>query len=351
MSISPARLAANQRNALKSTGPTTLAGKARSRLNAFQHGLAGAGDILGPGEDADLVAARTEAFAAEFHAVGVAGEFLAHRVAVLSVRMDQAEADGNGALLAHVHAARLEFDAARVSELDRLVNLLTRRQAMHAARVELEQMPDGIDRLMPFWDRQHQAIEAQPDEAETRLRIGSLLALTDEQVAQFTPAQIIDRIEAERARLRSVDEITRAGRLAAIDRDRDAAGRAARLDPPREVIQIRRYDAAAERGFYRAVRAIQDLRRNADRANKEDRAVAQPVPSKEVVATQIVPPSVATPPALPSVPAPLGSFRAVAKVGPTLTFTAAASLAAPVAGTQPNRSARRAERKRAKNRR
>ncbi len=36
---SPARIAANQANALRSTGPTTEAGKARSRTNALKHGL------------------------------------------------------------------------------------------------------------------------------------------------------------------------------------------------------------------------------------------------------------------------------------------------------------------------
>lgn len=37
--ISPAKVAANRRNAQKATGPRTAEGKARSRWNAVQHGL------------------------------------------------------------------------------------------------------------------------------------------------------------------------------------------------------------------------------------------------------------------------------------------------------------------------
>jgi hypothetical protein len=36
---SPAKIEANRRNALRSTGPRSLSGKARSRRNAFKHGL------------------------------------------------------------------------------------------------------------------------------------------------------------------------------------------------------------------------------------------------------------------------------------------------------------------------
>ena len=39
MAISPAKLAANRRNATRSTGPRSLSGKARSSLNATRHGL------------------------------------------------------------------------------------------------------------------------------------------------------------------------------------------------------------------------------------------------------------------------------------------------------------------------
>ena len=45
------QIAANRENALKSTGPATLAAKARVRYNALKHGLAARHAVLVPGED------------------------------------------------------------------------------------------------------------------------------------------------------------------------------------------------------------------------------------------------------------------------------------------------------------
>jgi hypothetical protein len=52
MPVSDKRIAANRRNAQKSTGPRTEAGKQRSRLNARRHGLTGFYLCDGEGEDA-----------------------------------------------------------------------------------------------------------------------------------------------------------------------------------------------------------------------------------------------------------------------------------------------------------
>jgi hypothetical protein len=46
------QIEANRRNALKSTGPKTLAGKEQSRCNAVRHGLT-AETVIGALEDAE----------------------------------------------------------------------------------------------------------------------------------------------------------------------------------------------------------------------------------------------------------------------------------------------------------
>jgi len=46
--VSERQMAANRRNAQSSTGPRTAEGKARSRLNAWKHGLSGHTIVVGP---------------------------------------------------------------------------------------------------------------------------------------------------------------------------------------------------------------------------------------------------------------------------------------------------------------
>jgi hypothetical protein len=71
--------AANQSNALHSTGPKTPQGKAVVRLNALRHGLL-ARDVLLPGEVADAFEALWNQVRAELSPSGPIEEFLAERV-------------------------------------------------------------------------------------------------------------------------------------------------------------------------------------------------------------------------------------------------------------------------------
>jgi len=59
---SPAQIAANRANALKSTGPRSAEGKSASRFNALKHGMDAASIVI-PGEDP----ADYEALVADYH--------------------------------------------------------------------------------------------------------------------------------------------------------------------------------------------------------------------------------------------------------------------------------------------
>src|SRR3954454_9631864 len=65
--ISPARLAANRRNSLLSTGPRTPAGRAASKLNSLTHCLCAEETIL-PGEDGEELQRHRDTWACELGA-------------------------------------------------------------------------------------------------------------------------------------------------------------------------------------------------------------------------------------------------------------------------------------------
>jgi len=71
--------AANQANALYSTGPKTREGKAAVRFNAFRHGLL-AQDVVLPGEDADAFDDLWNQVRADLLPVGPIEEFLVDRI-------------------------------------------------------------------------------------------------------------------------------------------------------------------------------------------------------------------------------------------------------------------------------
>ena len=109
MPTSEARILANRQNAAKSTGPRTEAGKARSRVNAYKHGLTGQGIVM-PEEDAAEVDRLAESFRVELGAPGQVGAHLAWRMALQSVRMHRCFDQETAALAVRVRTAIDEFE-------------------------------------------------------------------------------------------------------------------------------------------------------------------------------------------------------------------------------------------------
>ena len=289
---SPARLAANRSNALKSTGPKTPEGKNASRLNAFKHGLAGEGDLLAPGEDAALVEHRIGVFTRELGAVGELGELLAHRAALLSVRMERSSERNMLAVAANKARARDQFDAERFDEIEGWIKNLDDPKTLRAALEALEAIPEGLDYLILTWEEMLEAIRSGDVLAPARAALW--LGGSDEE-SKVLKADPTDRIAAELARLRlRLQSESMTDQIRRIDALRERAAILARFDPSPEATLARRYEAAAERGMYRAMRAIAETRR----AREAD---VPPVPRAE---------SPRPSPKTINPPTPLGSFRA-----------------------------------------
>jgi hypothetical protein len=86
---SPKQIAANRRNALKSTGPTTLEGKERSRCNAVRHGLT-AETVIAALEDAEDYQAFEAAVIADYDAQSAVERELVLRLASVLWRLRRA---------------------------------------------------------------------------------------------------------------------------------------------------------------------------------------------------------------------------------------------------------------------
>ena len=95
--ISPAKLAANRANSLKSTGPKTPGGKAQSRYNALKHGLYGR-DVVLPGEDRAEYDAMVAELRDEFRPHGRYENTLVKRMADIWWRLGRSAAIEAGLL-------------------------------------------------------------------------------------------------------------------------------------------------------------------------------------------------------------------------------------------------------------
>ncbi|WP_435020653.1 hypothetical protein TA3x_001947 [Tundrisphaera sp. TA3] len=148
MTCSPARLAANQKNALRSTGPRTERGKQRSRENARKHGMAGEGVVLPPDELAedDTLTAKLEA---EFKPSGEMGRILVRRIATMSNRLDRCGRAEAAAREKRVRDAPKAFEDARHAEVDAIAATLASDPARAVPR--LLRTPEGIDWVISAW--------------------------------------------------------------------------------------------------------------------------------------------------------------------------------------------------------
>src|SRR3954452_1613140 len=96
------QIAANQRNSQKSTGPKSDEGKAVSRANALQHGLAGAG-VVTVDDDEQTLANRLESWRGAFELRDNQDEWVYHEYIANTVRLDRCRIRENGLIVNLAH--------------------------------------------------------------------------------------------------------------------------------------------------------------------------------------------------------------------------------------------------------
>ncbi len=318
MQVSEARIRANQANALKSRGPATPEGKSVSRGNALKHGLAGEGVVV-PEVDRDDVERRVIEFEADMRPESPAGSALVRRLATLSIRMEKAVRWETAEQSKNVRHAADRFDEARLDEVETLFAAIGENPRKNLRL--LKKMPEGIDRLVEAWgdlrdhltrdgnctwsDRQLEEwarLIGLPSDQVRQGRLGRLSrgtwgnfqSLKPEDGGDLSPearrawcrAVLIERIDAEIAVLKAHRETLDFETIAL---DRAEAGERALFDQSKGACLARRYEAQAERGFFKSLDQFRQV-------------------EAESVAREEVPSNEPTPPA-PGPSEKVGSFR------------------------------------------
>jgi len=333
MPVSEARKAAARINGAKSRGPTSPEGRDRSRRNSTQHGMAGSGLVV-PLDDSAEVERRSIAMQAEMAPRTEMGRFLVGRLAELTVRVERCSKQERAATKRLSDHAEAAFDEARLAEVDHLMSYIANEPATHVRR--LRAMPEGVDRLIAAflelrdeleygeqtrWDwtygirladltsSRYMDIPVTPVRALTQaiggdfkdLLPGDGEGLSDPDRRAWARKGLVERIDAE---LEMLLEHRETLDLEAIESDRATASDRALFDASREAALARRYEAAAERGVYKA---LAELRRVEAEAAMVEAEAPDEGPAEESLgssgAGDPAPSEEAAPPPRPAAPA------------------------------------------------
>ena len=138
----------NRQNAQNSTGPRTEAGKDVARRNATTHGLR-ARILPLPGEDPDHVAEHQDSWNDHHQPATPAEQHLVNECAAASLQFDRCNRYHHAVISQQVRAARDNYEAQQIDELERLNALLSTEPA--AAVRGLKRSALGCRWLIDRW--------------------------------------------------------------------------------------------------------------------------------------------------------------------------------------------------------
>ena len=245
--------------------------------------MAGSG-VVGPDADSAVVERRSRAMQAEMAPRSEMGRYLVNRLAELTVRVERCSRHERAAIDHLVRHAEAAFDEARIAEVDSTIPMLAREPATLTRR--LRSMPEGVDRMIAHlldlreelntgrWDWTHGDKVANltgrrwMEVPVTRVRALSEAINGDFQFllpGDGDGLSRADRVDWARNAMADLIDEEIDGLLAhretldtrEIEADRAGAASRALFDPSKEATLARRYEAAAERGVYRALRELQ----------------------------------------------------------------------------------------------
>ena len=351
-----------------STGPRTDAGKSISRRNGLKHGLTGKGIVL-PEEDAEEVGTGVglRSLVGRGAAPPTAGVELelVKRVALMTVRLDRSAEHEARATAHRMRGAVVEFDDARLAEVEHLYSWIASEPETNARR--LRASPEGLVRLADLgnggppgrqidpdprgyrWDFGHadhlhhlmglrqmdlpasraRALSEAVNGRFQYLDAGDGAGLEGDDRRRWAINELAFLIEAE---IDSLKAMLEGFDREALELDRAEAPARAMFDGSKEGVLARKYEAASERALYRALRELREIRAEPPRV---DCAQKEVVSEKQVA-------SESTEELGSCSPDPLGEEDSAPDADPTPSIDPSA---APRRRPDPEKSARKGRRR------
>ena len=257
------QIEANRRNSARSSGPTSEAGKARSRANSTKHGMAGESAVVEAGLSAEF-AGRRARWAAEHQPVGEAGGWALDRAVAASLRIERCERALEELTGAGRERARLAWDQDRAIEAATIFGRLARDPVL--ASRQLEASLAGVELLVEAWVGLVATLQGGEDWSEAEAsRALDLLGVAPDLRSGRSPIdgpEGSDPVAFRRTlALGEVDRLEELGETAmapldAMERRLAMRGDVALLSRPAKLVL--RYERDAWRRYRESIREVQD---------------------------------------------------------------------------------------------
>jgi hypothetical protein len=157
MPVSERKAEANRKNAQKSTGPRTEAGKERTRANALKHGLSGEGIVVTPAESL-AIAERMEQWRPEYRIDSPRKEWAFEELVASAVRIERCKEEIHRIQESDKRRAANFWDIDRRDDAAVLGEKLRRRPEVVART--LMKSKHGCEWLLEQWDGLGAALES-----------------------------------------------------------------------------------------------------------------------------------------------------------------------------------------------
>jgi hypothetical protein len=256
------QIESNKRNSMRSTGPTSVSGKARSRSNALKHGLAAELPTLEVGLSPKFLDRRAS-WSAEYQPESEAAEWALDRAVAASFRIEECEQAYNGIVGTARERARLSWDQDQAIVAATIAGRLARDPVL--ASRELETSRAGVMQLMELWLRLLEAIVAgawsESDESKALDLLGvpadmrsGLTPIDDPEgsdLRAFREALVLDETERLKAlRDNVMDELDE------IERTQAMRGDTAMFSKPAKLVL--RYERDAWKRYRESIKEVKD---------------------------------------------------------------------------------------------